>query len=54
MIGCSRPFLATIFLAVQLGIVKAEAQCINPDTPQPLSDADLRTVVITKEKIPAF
>ena len=54
MIGCSRPFLATIFLVVQLGIVKAEAQCINPDTPQPLSDADLRTVVITKERNPGI
>ncbi len=30
------------------------AQCIKPDTPQPLSDADLRTVTITKEKNPGI
>ena len=53
MIGFSRPFFACIFFAAQLGTVEA-AQCIKPDTPQPLSDADLRTVAITKEKNPGI
>ena len=53
MIGFSRPFFACIFFAAQLGTVEA-AQCIKPDTPHPLSDADLRTVAITKEKNPGI
>ena len=53
MIRSSRPFLATIFFGSKFGMVEA-AQCIEPDTPQPLSDDDLRTVVITKEKNPGI
>ena len=51
MIGFSRLFLACVFFAAQLGRLEA-AQCIEPDTPPSLSDDDLKTVVITKEKNP--
>ena len=63
MIGISRPLLACIFLAAQLGRVEA-AQCITKDEPKELSeladtegegydvrrwsDAEFRAVVITK------
>jgi hypothetical protein len=53
MVGFRHLFLASAVLIAQLGTVEA-AQCIKPDAPRPLSDADLRTVAITKEKNPGI